>query len=260
MKCKICGKEIEEKFQGTILKKYKISYYHCNNCYFLQTEEPYWCDEAYKSPINITDTGILSRNLYLGKMTSILIYFLFDKNAKFLDYAGGYGIFTRLMRDIGFDFSWHDPYTKNIFAKGFTYQEANKIELLTTFESFEHFQNPLKEIEKMLAISENIFFSTDVLSDNIPKPEDWWYYGLNHGQHIGFYSIKTLEFIAKKYGLNLYSNGKNLHLFTKKKINPKKFWFLIKIAPRLKFDWLIKRQIVSKTFSDMEMLKNENII
>ncbi len=37
----------------------------------------------------------------------------------FLDYAGGYGVFTRLMRDIGFDFYWHDPYTQNLFANGF---------------------------------------------------------------------------------------------------------------------------------------------
>jgi hypothetical protein len=91
-----------------ILNKYDIKYYHCVNCGFLQTEESYWLNEAYDESINISDTGIMSRNIHLSKITTLILYFFFDKNNKFLDFAGGYGIFTRLMRDIGFDFYWSD--------------------------------------------------------------------------------------------------------------------------------------------------------
>ena len=160
------------------------------------------------------------------------------------------------MRDIGFDFYWSDPYTTNLFARGFEYNPSDKIELITTFESFEHFSGPLEEIEKRLKISKNILFTTEILPDLIPKPNDWWYYGLEHGQHISFYSVKTLKFIALKYGLNLYSNGKSLHLLTNKKIDPKKFWFLVKVAPRLKFDWFIKRKMKPKIFEDMKKLSS----
>lgn len=48
MTCKICGSETSQKFKAKILVKYDINYYHCENCGFLQTEEPFWLEEAYK--------------------------------------------------------------------------------------------------------------------------------------------------------------------------------------------------------------------
>ena len=124
MNCKICNKKSNYIFNAKILNKYNIEYYHCPNCGFLQTEEPFWLEEAYKESINISDTGIMVRNLYLSKITTLIIYFLFDKNKKFLDYAGGYGIFVRLMRDIGFDFYWYDKYSENLLARGFEYKNG----------------------------------------------------------------------------------------------------------------------------------------
>jgi len=214
MTCLICQHRMEEAFKAKVLDKYNVSYYHCPQCGFLQAEPPYWLDEAYKEPINAEDTGLLSRNILFSEVTAILLFFLFDKNKKFLDYAGGLGVFTRLMRDIGFDFFWHDPMTTNLLARGFENKYlSEKYELLTTFESFEHFTDPLTEINKMLAISNNILFSTFLLPSSVPKP-DWWYYQFEHGQHISFYSKESLLYIAKKNGLHYYTHG-SLHLFTK---------------------------------------------
>jgi Methyltransferase domain len=255
MNCRICEKETGKSFEGNMLNKHMISYFYCNNCGFLQTEEAYWLKEAYKDPINMTDTGIIQRNIWLSKVTSSLIFFLFDKSAKFLDFAGGYGIFTRLMRDRSFDFYWHDPYTENIFAKGFEYQKKEEIDLLTTFESFEHFVEPMKEIQKITEISSNILFTTELLPNPIPEPDKWWYYGLEHGQHIGFYSIKTLNYIAKKFNLRFYTNGKDVHLFTKKKINKVLFFCLLKFHKV--FAVLSQKGMSSKTIEDMNSLKKE---
>ncbi len=208
MKCKICNKTSEKIFNTVILSKHKVSYFYCFNCGFLQTEEPYWLDEAYKESISVTDTGILSRNISLSKISSVIIFKFFNSNSKFLDYAGGYGTFTRLMRDIGFNFYWNDPFTKNLFARGFEYEKklANEpIELLTSFESFEHFVDPVKEIGKMLSISKNILFSTIPLPEPVPKPEEWWYYGLENGQHISFYSLKTFNYLSQIYSMDFYS-------------------------------------------------------
>ena len=104
MTCKICSKENKVIFSGEILKKYKVDYFYCDTCKFLQTEEPYWLNEAYKYPINIYDTGYMFRNIYYSKRLTILLSVMFSKNGSFLDYAGGYGVFVRLMRDNGFDF------------------------------------------------------------------------------------------------------------------------------------------------------------
>lgn len=254
MICKICNFETQHIFDAKILNKNNIKYYHCHKCGFLQTEEPYWLDEVYQESINIQDSGLISRNLYLSKQTAIILFFLFNKQARYLDFAGGYGILTRLMRDIGFDFYWNDKYSKNLFVRGFAYNENIKnIELITSFESFEHFVNPIEEIKKMLKISKSILVSTMLLPDPIPKPNEWWYYGLEHGQHISFYSIKTLDFIAQKYELYLYSNGINLHLLTTKKFNKAYFRFLLRLS-RFGLYLLCKKSMKSKTFDDMNLV------
>ncbi|MBA3025316.1 MAG: class I SAM-dependent methyltransferase [Sulfurimonas sp.] len=247
MACKICTQQTKQIFQTKILNKYDINYFHCEHCGFLQTEEPYWLDEAYSESINVSDTGYMQRNLMLSKKLTILLALFFDKNEKFLDYAGGYGVFVRMMRDIGFDFYWDDKYTTNFFARGFEHQSINKYEAVTTFESFEHFVNPMDEIESLLKISKNIIFSTELLPNPIPKPQDWWYYGLDHGQHISFYSEKTFDFIAKKFNLN-YVNLVGLHLLSEKKISN----LQLKVLKLSKFGLhkLLQKRLKSKTWDD----------
>lgn len=256
MECRLCGNNTDYLFSANILKKYEIKYFRCKKCLLVQTENPFWLEEAYKNPINLTDTGLLERNFQFAKKTKAIIYFFFDKNSKSLDYAGGYGIFTRLMRDIGFDFYWSDPFTENIFSRGFEYKkEMDNIELITSFESFEHFINPLEEIIKMTKISKNILFSTNVIPTPIPQPNQWWYYGLEHGQHISFYSYETFNFIAKQLGLNFYSCSKYLHLFTEKRINKNYYNFIFKYDKY--FDKYINKKLKSKTFTDSQIiLKN----
>ena len=63
MKCKVCGTLNQACFGGKILGKYDIKYYHCSNCGFVQTEEPYWLDEAYSRSINVSDVGYMMRNI-----------------------------------------------------------------------------------------------------------------------------------------------------------------------------------------------------
>lgn len=253
MNCKICNAKTDNIFEAKILGKYNIHYYYCNNCGFLQTEEPYWLEEAYGESINMSDTGIMSRNLHLSKISSLIIYFFFDRNKKFVDFAGGYGFFTRFMRDIGFDFYWQDTFTKNLVARGFEYNETDQIELVTSFEVFEHLNKPITEIENMLKISKNILFSTNLLPDDIPQPDKWWYYGLEHGQHISFYSKTTLEYLANKYNLRLYTNNSNLHLLTERQIHISYFKILLKLN-RFGLSNLIKRMLTSKTFDDMNYI------
>lgn len=251
MKCKICGTDNKACFSGNILGKYDISYYHCSTCDFVQTEEPYWLDEAYSRPINLSDTGYMVRNQFYAKRLTILLYLLFGKNGQYLDYAGGYGVFVRMMRDIGFDFYWDDKYTQNMFATGFEWDQASKVDAVTLFEVFEHFVDPMDEIEKLLEISDTIIFSTDLHPNPVPQPKDWWYYGLDHGQHIAFYSTKTFEYIAERLQLN-YMNMGSLHVLSRKELSNWK----LKTTKLSKFGLhkLIERTMPSKTWPDYELM------
>lgn len=251
-KCKICENLASLAFNSKVLSKYDVKYFKCSKCGYLFTENPYWLDEAYKNPINISDTGIMARNIYFSKIVSSILFFCFDKSAKYLDYAGGYGIFTRLMRDIGFDFYWHDDFTTNLLARGFEKSES-RYELLTAFEVYEHFVNPIDEVKKMTELSDSILFSTVIIPEDIPS-KDWWYYAFEHGQHISFYSEKTLKTIAEKFGMNFYP-FKNLFLMTKKKLNPFRLKLLF-ILSHLGLNLFVKFRIKSLTDDDSKkMLK-----
>lgn len=256
MHCRICNNETEKIFTSLVLNKHSVNYFHCPNCGILQTEDPYWLNEAYSRPINISDTGLLDRNLYFSKVLSVIIYFAFNKDAQFLDYAGGYGIFTRLMRDIGFDFYWHDPYTQNLLASGFEHDLNSKteFELITAFEVFEHLVNPIDEIKKMLQLSDSIVFSTELIPDDIPDPKNWWYYGFNHGQHVTFYSKKTLLKIANIFNINYYSVV-GMHILTRQKISLSRV--LLYKFYNAGLSYLVKRNMRSRIQSDFELLKNK---
>ena len=107
-------------------------------------------------------------------------------------------------------------------------KKKKNIQLVTAFEAFEHFTNPLEEMQKIFAIAPNILISTAIIPTPTPQPLDWWYYGLEHGQHIGFYKLKTLNYLAKKFNLNLISDGVSNHFFSKEKYSPH-VWKLLRI-------------------------------
>lgn len=220
MKCNICKSETKLLFKGQILNKYNVQYYQCPNCDFIQTEKPYWLKEAYENAITDLDVGLVSRNLSYSEEIEKIIKANFNYKGKFLDFAGGYGLFVRLMRDIGLDFYRQDKYCENIFATNFDLEDMGtktKFEVVTAFEVFEHLEKPLTDIEKMLEYSDTIIFSAQLQpKKDIKNTNDWWYFVPETGQHISFYAGKTLEYIAREYNLFFYSSG-DLHLLTKKK-------------------------------------------
>ncbi len=256
MQCKICSHNLELFSRQLLAGEFDVHYYRCPYCGFVQTEYPYWIDEVYKNPISNTDTGIIKRNENFCKMTSSLLFVLGYTRKRCLDFAGGYGLFVRMMRDVGFDFYWLDKYSENIFAKGFE-AELDKFsyDFITSFESYEHFYEPLQETEAMLSYGKDILFSTTLLPEPAPVPGEWYYYGLHHGQHVSFYSLKSLNLIAKQYGLYFSSNGKNIHFFTNKKQNTYFFNLAIRLSPCL-FP-IINKIIKSRTFDDRnKLIKN----
>lgn len=147
----------------------------------------------------------------------------------------------RLSRDLGLDFYWTDKYTKNLFAKEFALNNSEKsFEMVTAFEVLEHLENPIAELEKMFRLSENILLSTELLPSSKPLPHEWNYFALEHGQHIAFFSLKTLQYIANKYSYNLYTNNFDIHLLTRKKIPNILFKIIIKYKVALLIRYIFK--------------------
>jgi hypothetical protein len=190
----------------------------------LGTEEPYWLEEAYKSPITDDDVGILRRNLVIRDLLSKFINDNFDKSAEILDFAGGYGILTRLMRDEGYNFYHTDKYCPNLFAKEFDIlqqsqkRQNKKFDLITAIEVVEHLPNIYTVFDELFKLGDNIIFTTKLQpSNNIEDLENWYYLIPNTGQHISFHTQESLNVIAKHYKAKIYSKGGFLHFITKNK-------------------------------------------
>lgn len=255
MICKICGQESKAAFSHLILKKYTVTYFSCSHCGFMQTEDTYWLQEAYENALNLEDTGILVRNERLRDACTLLFTNQFNPNAKYIDYAGGYGVFTRMMRDIGFHFYWVDKYATNLLARGFEHVPNTSYEAITAFEVFEHLVQPMDELKEMLEYSDTIVFSTVLLPEAIPA-ENWWYYAFDHGQHIAFYQKKTLEYIAQQLNLHFYTNGTHFHMLSKKSMSPWLFTWYYKAAKYGMAKWA-KRLMKSLTDSDSKLLSQQ---
>ncbi|PHK16081.1 hypothetical protein VF12_40245, partial [Nostoc linckia z15] len=208
MICSICSSAVTPHCEATVLGKYVVQYYRCTSCQFIFTETPYWLNEAYDSAITKLDIGLIERNQLMTPVVRAVIDKWYDAKARFIDYGGGYGMLVRMMRDAGFNFYRQDLHCANLYAESFdiTDIEPFKAELLTAFEVMEHLPDPVREVEKMLALSDSILFSTTVQPAGVVLPETWWYFIPETGQHVSLYSRASLEELAKSFNLNYYWN------------------------------------------------------
>ncbi len=225
MNCKICGHESESFDSAELLKKYNVKYYRCPECGFIQTEAPYWMEEAYSDAIADADIGLLGRNFTQARQVSAVLKTAFPKLSTFLDW-GGYGIFTRLMRDAGFPFEWYDKYCANLFAKGFE-RKHEHYDMITAFELFEHLSDPLQDIGGIMSSCDNLICSTNLVPEPAPKPGNWWYYAPEGGQHISFYTVKAMKIIAAKFNRH-YMNCGNMHIFSGESLSRRRVEFAFK--------------------------------
>jgi hypothetical protein len=225
MNCTICTHASEFFQTGRLLDRHPVDYWRCPACGTVGTESPFWLAEAYDQAITSSDIGLVCRNLEMAKIASMILRYCYRPNAKFVDYGGGYGLFVRLMRDRGYDFYWQDEFCANLFAAHWEAPPGEQYELVTAFEVLEHLPEPLVTLEAMFQRAPNLLFSTELLPAPAPALADWEYYGLEHGQHIIFYTTAALEHLAQRWQKHFYSNGQNLHLFSDKPLN----WYQQKI-------------------------------
>lgn len=205
--CPVCTSSTTLLFEGLVLHKYLASYVQCTHCRHVHVPNAHWLSEAYTEAIADMDTGILERNIKQRRLIRAMLWLYFPKNPICIDYGGGYGIFTRLMRDSGISYYWQDQYSTNLFAKKFVATsplepQFRKYDLLTAFEVLEHLPDPVYELKRMAQYSDTLIFTTLL----VPKEVDahWWVV-LEYRDRTAYLFLyqRESEHIGTKYGYAL---------------------------------------------------------
>jgi hypothetical protein len=198
------------------------------------------------------DLGGISRPTLNSVLTKAVVNWFFDGGGRFLDFGGGYGVFTRWMRDEGYNFFHYDQHCPNLFAGGYEadISGAVKYQLVTAFEVFEHIAEPARTVAHLLSISDSILFSTELLQVPAPPITDWWYYGPEHGQHIAFYTRTALQHLAARFSANYYTNGGSTHLISRRHISEKIFQLVLRPKMRALVNrWYRRKSLLDEDFA-----------
>jgi len=190
--------------------------YRCERCGLYEFPAPDWLDAAYTDPIAAIDVGISTRSLYAARVAEALIRAEKLGGHRHLDYGGGYGLLTRQLRDRGIDMYHQDPLAENLFAQTFEGDVEDDYGAVTLIEVFEHLSDPLELMERLSKHVQLIIISTVLVPDPIDDITDWWYLIPDLGQHITFYTPAALTEIADRIGMQVVTNGLNLHVFSHK--------------------------------------------
>jgi hypothetical protein len=199
IECRLCDGLATPLFEQRVLGRWDVEYFQCPGCDLIQSEKPTWLAEAYSSAICAADTGAIQRNYLTAELTTAVAWVLGIKpHSPCCDYGGGHGVLVRLMRDRGFDFRLLDRYAANLFARGFEADPSTSFEMVTAFEVFEHFDDVAKELSNVFASRPAVVLAGTMLHHG--HEPGWWYYTPSTGQHIAFYSQKTMQFVARRFG------------------------------------------------------------
>jgi len=195
-----------------------IEYVLCAHCGFCFSPTMYaWSDRhlsetVYNSEYVLVDPDFVSERP-TNVFKALVNAFPDPKNIKHLDYGGGNGLLSSLLKEVGWSTQTYDPfmYDNKIIV-------GNKFNLITAIEVFEHCTRPqqlMKQISSLLS-STGVLLLTTLLSDgNLQKPLTWRYASPRNG-HVSLFSYTSLRMLAKQYNLNLYSPSNNQHFLYKK--------------------------------------------
>jgi hypothetical protein len=219
--CPVCDSIMSPFAPGRVLRKYDVTYVRCPRCALITLPEPFWLDEAYEKAIADGDVGLLRRCRVLSTLTAAVVRAEGLRDGVFLDWAGGYGTLTRMMRDKGLEFFHWDPYADNLFAQGLALDpKGQRFDLVTAFEVVEHLKDPVVELAECAEITDRLLFTTELQPEGLRPGDEWWYFAPESGQHIAFHTPTSLRLLGERLGYRVTSNGDQYHLFHRGPVRP----------------------------------------
>jgi hypothetical protein len=224
--CRLCGShDTTLLFSLKVLDKYDVAYCCCRRCGSLQTEKPYWLEEAYRASLSRVDCGVAQRTL--SNLAAALMVSRLVGARNVLDFGGGDGLLCRLLRDYGLNSFVSDAYATPLYAQAFTKPDFARPDLVLAFEVLEHLAQPELELPGLFSIGADVILATTELYRG--QGSDWWYLTPESGQHVFFFSEAAVRLAGRFGGLETRFVGRYL-LFSKPGIVSRTKFALLKLA------------------------------
>ncbi len=207
--CKICESETLTSSETEDLRIFR----HCSNCVFSFIDPQFLLTrDEEKSRYDFHENSIENEG-YVTMFENFIAFAVspFENVKTVLDYGSGPGpVLAELLKRKDYEVDIYDPYYS-------PESPSKKYDLITSTEVFEHFNEPLESINKVVKLLKPSGYLSIMTCFN-PGPEDfngWWY--KNDDTHVSFYSVKTFEFLAQRFNLELIKhNDKNIIVLKKK--------------------------------------------
>ena len=217
--CAVCSGSTKFLFSYEVRGEHQASLRECLNCRFTYIANPHWLDESFSSELNDLDIGSVDRCLVLADFVEVLIRSMKSSKSRFLDWGGGYGLLSRIMRDRGLDFVSHDIYTRPLFVESSSNLNSETFELITMSEVALHLVDPVPVLTKIMESTDILVFTAVIAPEVVPN--DWWYLMPDTGQHVAIYHEETLQALAEKLGVQVTSDGRFFHVLHRKSLGVK---------------------------------------
>jgi len=198
--------------------KYDVGYFRCVRCGSLQTEEPYWLDEAYTADVPEEDAAYLSRNLEVARHVKLMLHlFGVPKSATVVDFGGGLGIVARLLAESGWTTFVHDKFTTSPFP-GMKWTGTERADFILASEVFEHLPNPAQDLEEVFRLQPRfVYVRTTRYRHEGP---DWFYLAPETGQHVFFFTDEAMRMLPSQYDYHVTLPTSEDAVFSKAPLGP----------------------------------------
>jgi hypothetical protein len=209
--CKICGGKTRE----VLHEKFKIKYFNCLNCDFIFKGEESLISKEEELKIYNRHNNSIDDPHYVAYFKDFI-----DKTItphcpnpkKVLDFGSGPSPVLAMILERDYDFSVdiYDPF----YSPEKVYR-GKKYDLIVSTEVVEHLKDPLDyslKFKELLVDDGFLCIMTLFHPNNDEKFKSWRYIG--DKSHISFFTLKTMNYIAKKVGLSLvYSDNRRYTVF-----------------------------------------------
>jgi len=208
--CKLCQSGTTSI---TDIKTKKI-YYKCPKCRYISLDEAFYVDKEREKKHYDKHHNTFESLGYVKMFEELIEEFVlpYKKDIeKALDFGCGEGeVLPILLERSGIECDRYDLFyfPKKIY-------EGKKYDMIVSTEVFEHLSSPLEVLKKLIGHIEKdgyLLLMSAFHPDDDKEFLKWWY--IRDVTHIGFFNIKTFEYIAQTLGVTIIKhNFKNIVLF-----------------------------------------------